>query len=343
LKKIKASILGATGYTGGELLKILLRHPRVEIKHVTSGSSAGKKVEEIHPSLKGLCSLVLEKPNVKKIAAGSDVAFLALPGGQSPKIAASLTAKGCRVIDLSPDFRLDLHTYHKFYQPRHAAPHLLKEAIYGLPELFPFFKAKIFHCKIVANPGCYATAAILALAPLVKGGLIHTDSIIVDAKSGISGAGKKLEPMYNFSEANENMTPYAVAHHRHMPEMEAILTGISRRETFVTFVPQLAPMTRGILAISYAKLKKPVGLDDVKRCFARFYEGKPFIRLLEDGVMPQTKAVLHTNFCDIGIAWDKRTMTVIVASAIDNLVKGASGQAVQNMNLMFGFKETEGL
>jgi N-acetyl-gamma-glutamyl-phosphate reductase len=343
LKKIKASILGAAGYTGGELLKILLRHPHAEIAHVTSQSSAGRKIEDVHPSLRGLCPLTLEKPdrpNYKKIASDSEIVFLALPVGEASLVAANFVAKGRKVIDLSADFRLDKKTYHKFYLHKHGAPDLLKKAVYGLPELF---RENIHEFDIVANPGCYATAAILALAPLVKYRLVETDSIIVDAKSGVSGAGKKLELAYSFSEANENMTPYAVVHHRHTPEMEGVLSKLSNDEVTVTFVPQLAPMTRGILAICYAKAKKDVDIKRTHQRFVEFFKNEPFIRVLESGFMPQTKSVLQTNFCDIGVAFDSRTDLVIIASALDNLVKGASGQAVQNMNLLFGFEETEGL
>ena len=341
---INASILGATGYTGAELLSILLSHPHVQIRHATSESSAGKRVDEVHPALKGRCSLVLEKPRLDGISSDSDVAFLALPAGQASRSAAALTRRGCRIIDLSADFRLkNARTYSAVYRIKHRSPGLLKKAVYGLPELFPILKSEILEARIVANPGCYATAALLGLAPLVKHKLIGSDSVIVDAKSGVSGAGKKMELSYHFSEANENMAPYAVMHHRQAPEMELILSELSGKKVLVIFAPQLAPMTRGILAMSYAKLKKGVGFREAKVRFARFYQGKPFVRLLEDGRMPQTKAVLHTNFCDIGMAFDPRTKTIVVASAIDNLVKGASGQAVQNMNLMFGFAETEAL
>jgi N-acetyl-gamma-glutamyl-phosphate reductase len=343
LKKIKASILGATGYAGGELLKILLRHPHAKIMHVTSESSAGKRVEDIHRGLRGSASfLTLEKPDrstLAKIAGDSDVVFMALPAGQAPKTAEFFVARGLKVIDLSADFRLDKTSYEKFYL-KHGAPHLLGKATYGLPELF---RKDIRKFNIVANPGCYATAAILALAPLIKNKLVETDSIIVDAKSGVSGAGKKLESMYSYSEANENMTPYAVASHRHTPEMESTLSKLSSDNVTITFVPQLAPMTRGILAIVYAKATKNIDLKKTFQKIKDFYKKEPFIRVLENGLMPQTKAVLHSNFCDIGVAFDPRTDLIIVASAIDNLVKGASGQAVQNMNLLFGLDETAGL
>ena len=344
MKKIKVSILGATGYTGGELLKILLHHPQTEVVHATSESSPGKRIEDIHPSLRNLYpELILKKltrATLQKIALESEVVFMALPAGEAAKLAEFFVSRGRRVIDLSADFRLDKKDYEKFYLHKHGAPQLLKKAVYGLPELF---RETIHDFRIVANPGCYATAAILALAPLVKNRLIETDSIIVDAKSGVSGAGKKLEPMYAFSEANENMMPYAVAHHRHTPEMEEVLSGLSKDEVTVTFVPQLAPMTRGILAVAYAKAARNV---DAKRTHQRvmdFYENEPFVRVLENGFMPQTKAVLNTNFCDIGVAFDARTDLIIVASALDNLVKGAAGQAVQNMNLLFGLDETTGL
>jgi N-acetyl-gamma-glutamyl-phosphate reductase len=338
---INVSVVGATGYTGAELLKILRGHRHVRVRHVTSVSSAGKRLDDVLPQFRNVYGLTLEKPDMARIAADSDVAFFALPHGVGAKAIAAFAKRGKKAVDVSADFRLkDAKLYEKWYKVRHPAPALLKTAVYGLPE---FFRSQVRGASIVANPGCYATASALALAPLLKHRLVKPETLIVDAKSGVSGAGKKLDAMYLFSEADENFQAYAVAHHRHMPEAEQTLSRIAGKAVKFTFVPHLVPMDRGILANAYAQLRPGVKPAAVRAAFEADYGRERFVRLLPEGKWPQTKSVTGTNFCDINFKVDERTGRVIVLAALDNLVKGAAGQAVQNMNLMFGLEETEGL
>jgi N-acetyl-gamma-glutamyl-phosphate reductase len=339
---INVSIVGATGYTGGELLRWLKRHPKARVTHVTSGSSAGKKLEDVHPSLRGTYDLTLEDFHAQRLARDCDVAFFALPHGAAGRsVAEFLDAGGPKAIDLSADFRLkDVKTYAEWYKTEHASSRWLRDAVYGLPELH---RKSIRPARLVANPGCYATASILALTPLLKAGLVKTASIVVDAKSGVSGAGRKMEPLYHFSEASENLQAYAVAAHRHTPEIEQEVSREAKTKVVLTFVPHLVPMNRGILVAAYMEPKKALTPARAREVIARTYHDEPFIRLLPEGVWPQTRAASHTNYCDINATVDRRTGRVIVMAALDNLVKGASGQAIQNMNLLFGFRETEGL
>jgi N-acetyl-gamma-glutamyl-phosphate reductase len=338
---IKVSIIGATGYTGGELLKILRNHPEARVTHVTSESSPGKRLEEAHPQLRKDYDLTLEAFDPQRLAKDTDLAFFALPHGVGSKAIAQFLATGRKVVDLSADFRLrDLKTYESWYKVKHASPKLLKEAVYGLPELF---RDRIPGARLIANPGCYATTTILALAPLLKHNVIDPSSIVVDAKSGVSGAGKKLDPMYHFPECAENFQAYAVAKHRHVPEIEQALKDASGRAAPLTFVPHLVPMTRGILANAYARLKRKMSSAQVRALFEKEYGGERFIRLLPEGRWPRTQDVSYGNYVDINATVDERNGRVIVMAALDNLVKGASGQAVQNMNLMSGFDEAAGL
>jgi N-acetyl-gamma-glutamyl-phosphate reductase len=338
---INISIVGATGYTGEELIKILLRHPRVRLAHVTSEGSAGQKVSDVHPEFRGRCDWVLEKYDAARLAKDSDVGFFALPHGAAAKAVADFRKRGKKAVDLSADFRLeDEDVYRKWYKTEHAAPALLKKAVYGLPELF---RDEIRGAELVANPGCYATTCILALAPLLRAGAVRPDSIVVDAKSGVTGAGKKPAAMYHYPEVSENFQAYAVAEHRHMPEVEQILSRASGKKVRMTFVPHLLPMNRGILASAYGTLAKKLDTAGARKIFQRAYEGERFVRLLPEGVWPQTRAVARTNFCDVNVKVDERNGRVVVLAALDNLVKGAAGQAVQNMNLLFGFEESEGL
>jgi N-acetyl-gamma-glutamyl-phosphate reductase len=279
--------------------------------------------------------------DLKRIAAESDVVFLCFPAGVGIAPAAALQKAGVKVIDLSADFRLpSAKMYEAHYHGKHGAPHLLRKAVYGLPELF---RDEIANASLIANPGCYATAAALSAAPLLKPAVIDPDSLIVDAKSGVSGAGKKVAASYMYSEVNENLHAYNVAVHRHQPEIETVLKKSSSVGVRLTFTPHLIPMTRGILSVLYATLKKPMKTGALRELFARHYANEPFVRVLPEGELPQTKNVTHTNYCDIGITQDARMRRAIVVAAIDNLVKGASGQAVQNMNLCFNRPETEGL
>jgi N-acetyl-gamma-glutamyl-phosphate reductase len=337
----RIAVVGATGYTGAELLKWLLRHPRVRVNHVTSVSSAGKPLSDVLPFFRNKYDLLLEKPDPKRLAADTDLAFFALPHGEGARAIAAYLRGGGKAIDVSADFRLKkVKEYETWYKTRHPAPELLKEAVYGLPELF---RARIRSTRIVANPGCYATTSILALAPLLRSRLVRPDSIVVDAKSGVSGAGKKLALMYHYSEVTENFQAYAVANHRHVPEIEQALASVTGRSVRLTFVPHLVPMDRGILVAAYATLNRRASLSRLRSLYQETYGGEPFLRILPEGEWPQTKNVVHTNFCDINVQLDGRTGRVVVLAALDNLVKGAAGQAIQNMNLLFGWKETEGL
>lgn len=338
---IHVSILGATGYSGGELLRLLISHPNVKIQHVTSTSAVGQDVGAVHPFLRKRLSLQFEKPNVGTLSADSDVVFSCYPHGAGLKSTASFIKKGIKVIDLSADFRLpQAKMYQSWYKTKHTAPQLLSKAVYGLPELF---RDDIRQAQLIANPGCYTTAAILSAAPLVQNRIIDARSIIVDAKSGVTGAGKKLAPQYLFNEVDANFQAYGVASHRHQPEMESVLSRVSKRSVQITFTPHLVPMKRGIFSVLYASLTKRIHIKDVRSLFIRAYETEPFVRILPESVLPQTKNVNHTNYCDIGIAQDPRSKRVIILAALDNLVKGAAGQAVQNMNIMFDRAEIEGL
>lgn len=341
---IRASILGATGYSGGELIRLLLNHPNVQLKYLTSESSAGKPVSAVHPELRNRLSTRLTKPNVDQIAKDSDVVFSCFPAGAGIRLNARFLRAGLKVIDLSADFRLpNAGLYKSWYKLAHAAPHLLKTAVYGLPELF---REKIAAASLIANPGCYATAALLSAAPLVKPLLVDPHSLIVDAKSGVSGAGKKILFQYMYCEVDGNLQAYNVASHRHQPEMESILArqmSGGRNSVRLTFTPHLTPMPRGILSVLYATLKLAKPTREIRAHFERFYKNEPFVRILPEGELPQTKNVANSNYCDIGITQDARSRRVIVIAAIDNLGKGAAGQAVQNMNLCFHRPETEGL
>lgn len=339
---IRVTILGATGYSGGELLRILLNHPSAKIQHLTSESSAGEPVNSIHPDLRGRLTRSFESLDAARFAADSDVVFSCYPAYIGIKPNAQFVKAGVKVIDLSGDFRLPTaKLYQTWYRKPHRAPHLLKSAVYGLPELF---RQDIVRASLVANPGCYATAAALSMAPLLKpGACVDAKSLIVDAKSGVSGAGKKLEAQYLYSEVDENLKAYSPASHRHQPEMEIALSRVATSPVRVTFTPHLIPMKRGILSVLYATLKKPMKTEDVRALFVKAYEKEPFVRVLPTGELPQTQHVVHTNYCDIGITQDLRARRLIVIAAIDNLVKGAAGQAVQNMNICFHRPETEGL
>ena len=338
---IRATILGATGYSGAELIRLLLNHPGVTLQRLTSESSPGRPVESVHPQFRGRVNLAFEKLNVTNVLRDTDVVFSCYPAGAGIRPNAAFVRAGLRVIDLSADFRLpSAALYRAWYKSAHGAPALLKKAVYGLPELF---RKKIGGATLIANPGCYATAAALSAAPLMKPLIVEPRSLVVDAKSGVSGAGKKVAADYLFTEVNENLKAYHVAAHRHQPEIETVLKAFSGTSPVLTFSPHLIPMNRGILSVLYATLKKPMSTRDLRLLFARFYEGEPFVRILPDGELPQTKNVVNTNACDIGIAQDRRTRRAIVVAALDNLVKGASGQAVQNMNLCFNRPETEGL
>ncbi len=338
--KIKVAIIGATGYTGRELIKILLNHPNIQITNLVSRSFPGVEISKIHKELVGRFDKRCEALNIGKITKNADIAFLALPHGLSQDLVPGFLKRGCRIIDLSADFRLkDKSLYNKWYNLKHKYPNLLKKALYGLPEIYnKRERDRIFPQKeLIANPGCYATSMILALAPISLAKWIHGE-VYIDAKSGVSGAGRKLELPYHFPECNENLTPYKVASHRHTPEVEEVLKEIS-----IVFVPHLVPINRGILSTAYIKLKKSATIKKVYNLYKDYYKESFFVRIMKPGEFPQIKNVFNTNYCDIGFALTGKMDTLIVISAIDNLIKGASGQAVQNMNLMLGFDERTAL
>lgn len=338
---IKASIIGATGYTGAELVRILGRHPQVELVALTSQSYVGQSFVDIYPSLHRFTNLVCAEQDLPRIVADSDVIFIALPHGLAMDAALEGINQGKKVIDLGADFRLDdAVEYEQWYKVSHTAQQLIYEAVYGLPEIN---REKIKQASLIGNPGCYPTSIILGLAPLLAKGLIDPDSIISDSKSGVSGAGRTLSLGSHYAEVNENIKAYNIGKHRHLPEIEQELGKIANRKMTISFTPHLTPMTRGILSTIYAKLAVEINQEELQAVYRDYYENEYFVRLLSGDNLPQTKWVAGSNFCDIAVTKDNRTNRVVVTSAIDNLVKGASGQAVQNMNIMFGLPENSGL
>ena len=342
---INVGIIGATGHTGEMLIELLLKHPNVKITHLYnsgSGGVSGKQViSDVFPKFKKRLDLVCKKPDLAEIKKDCDLIFLALPHTVSMNFVPKLLSLGKKVIDLSADYRIkNPKIFEKFYKANHNDKANLKEAVYGLPELN---RAKIKAAKLVANPGCYPTAAILALAPLVAVNLADTDSIIIDAKSGVSGAGKKLEKEFLFSEIQEDFRAYKVNIHQHAPEINQLLSKISGKKVNVVFVPHLLPIERGILCTIYLKKSSDAKLKvkNLVELYKKFYKNEPFVRIKPDGVFPRIKDVAKTNFCDIGLK--DFGSTIIIISVIDNLLKGASSQAVQNMNIMYKLPETTGL
>jgi N-acetyl-gamma-glutamyl-phosphate reductase len=338
---LKVAIVGASGYTGVELLRILHCHPEAAVTCVTSERSAGKRISDIYPGLRGRCDLLLENLEPVRVAGKADFIFTALPHKAAMEVVPTFLEMGKQVVDLSADYRLrDHREYEKWYEP-HLSPALLKKAIYGLPELK---RARIAGAELVANPGCYPTSVILGVAPLLKKKLIDPASIIADSKSGVTGAGRSAKVDTLYCEVNEGFKAYGVGgSHRHIPEIEQELSHLAGEKLTITFTPHLVPMDRGILSTIYSVPVQSVTTSDLLRLYNDFYKGEPFVRVLPEGSFPSTAFVRGSNFCDIGLTVDSRTGRVIVVSAIDNLVKGASGQAVQNMNIMCGFPETMGL
>ncbi len=337
---VRVAIVGATGYTGLELLRLLSGHPEVAVTLVTSRREAGKRLDQIFPFLERYGSLPLVPPDPKEIAQAAEVAFLCVPHGAAAQLAQELLAHGIRVIDLSADFRLkNPRIYETWYAP-HPAPELLTEAVYGLPEVYA---SQIVKARLVANPGCYPTASILPLIPLLKAQLLEPEGLIIDAKSGVSGAGRSAKLPLIFCEVNEGFRAYNVACHRHTPEIEQELSFAAGKALTVNFTTHLVPMSRGILSTIYAQPKEGVSEKDLRDALESFYAQKPFVRVLPPGELPNTAHVKGTNRCDLGLVFDQRTGRVILLSAIDNLVKGASGQAIQNLNLLVGLPEDLGL
>jgi len=336
---IKVSIIGASGYGGGELARLLLGHPEVELVHLTAESKAGEAMADLYPNLRGFTSSITEAADAAQIAKDSDMVFLALPTGKAMQLAPAIVPHA-RLIDLGADFRFkDPQVYEQWYKSPHASPELLADAAYGLTE---FKRGEVRRAQIVGNPGCYPTAALLATLPLLQSGKVRTNGVIVDAKSGVSGAGRGLSMGTHFSEVNENVKPYNVAGHRHTPEIEQEMSALLGRDMPVTFTPHLVPMTRGILVTAYLSVAGSVTTEEATSILSEAYTGEPFVRVLAD-VLPQTKATSGSNFCDVAVRVDAHGGTLIAMAALDNLVKGASGQAVQNMNVMMGLPEDLGL
>ncbi|MEW6108349.1 MAG: N-acetyl-gamma-glutamyl-phosphate reductase [Nitrospirota bacterium] len=338
---LKVAICGGSGYTGVELLRILSRHPHIEIASVTSEKSAGKKVAGVFPHLFKCKDITYEPLNKGKLLDKADLFFLALPHGASQEAVNFFFSNGKPVIDLSADYRLaNPVVYEEWYGLPHNYVTTLKKAVYGLPEIY---RDKIKNTDLVANPGCYPTGAILGLMPAIKNRLIDITSIVIDSKSGTSGAGRKADLAVSFCEVNEGFKAYSIGTHRHTPEIEQELSNLADSEIKVNFTPHLLPVDRGILTVVYAKLSKETDTKSVLNQYRKTYKDEPFIRVLDEGMFPNIKNVRGTNYCEIGIKAVHRTGSLIIITAIDNLVKGASGQAVHNMNLMMGFAETSGL
>jgi N-acetyl-gamma-glutamyl-phosphate reductase len=336
---IRASIVGASGYGGGELVRLLLGHPHVTLGHLTADTRAAEPYGEVFPNLVGLVARTTEEADIEAIGADSDVVFFALPNGVPMTLVPRLGPRP-KIIDLGADFRFrDAATYKTWYKADHACPGLLAEAVYGQPELH---RELIRTARIVGNPGCYPTAALIAIAPFVRAGVVDCQGIIVDAKSGVSGAGRGVSLGTHFSEVNENVRPYNVTAHRHTPEIEQEVGWLAGGPVSVTFTPHLIPMTRGILTTVYLRLTRAMTTADAEGILREAYAQEPFVRVLAGG-LPQTKATYGSNYCDVAARVDARTGLLIVMAALDNLVKGAAGQAIQNMNLMCGFGERLGL
>jgi N-acetyl-gamma-glutamyl-phosphate reductase len=337
---IRVGIIGASGYTGAELVRLLCRHPEVELTVATSRQYAGKPLGHVFPSLQGQVDLLCEEPSIDELLFRADLFFTAVPHQTAMAVVPSLLEGGKRVIDLSADFRIrDSAVYEQWYQS-HTATQYLAEAVYGLPELH---REAIAGARLVANPGCYPTSVLLGLAPLLKAGWLDPESLIIDSKSGTSGAGRGAQVGSLFCEVADGFRAYKVGEHRHTPEIEQEIAKLCGRPVTVSFTPHLVPMSRGILSTIYASLVREITQRQAHELFAEYYRQEFFVRVNEPGSYPATQYVRGSNFCDLGCKVDARTGRIVVLAAIDNLVKGAAGQAVQNMNLMCGFQEAEGL
>jgi N-acetyl-gamma-glutamyl-phosphate reductase len=339
LVMIRVGVIGATGYAGAELVRILSGHPDVTLAALTSRQYAGQRFDQVYPSMTGWVDLACDAYDIDSLASKIDVAFMALPHKLPMALVPDLLQRKIKVVDLSADFRFrDVKAYETHYQP-HSAPQLLETAVYGLSEIYD---EKIRTADLVGNPGCYPTSVLLPLTPLIQAGLIETQRLIADAKSGVSGAGRGASLTTHFCQVNESFKAYKVGAHRHTPEMEAILSEQAGRSVNLTFVPHLVPLTRGMETTIYASTRRGAGIREIEECLRDFYKDRPFVRICGQ-TPPDTLHVKGTNCCDIGAVMDARGGQLVLMSAIDNLVKGAAGQAVQNMNIMMGLDETAGL
>ncbi len=337
---IKTAVLGATGYAGIELVRILSGHPEADIRILGSQSFDGQPISEVYKNFAHVLEMNCEKLDPDRVAE-CDVAFTALPHGASKEVIPSLIDKGVKVIDLSGDFRYDdVKVYEKWYNQKHSSPELLSESVYGLPELY---RDKIKGARLIGNPGCYTTCSILGAYPVLKSGLGSSENIIVDAKSGVTGAGRGLALAYQFCECTENTKAYKVATHRHTSEIEQELSKAAGKEVMISFTPHLIPQKRGILSTIYVNLNKKCTTEELTEIYKDFYKDEYFVRVKEAGDLPETKHVAGSNFVDIGVVVDERLNRAVIISALDNIFKGAAGQAVQNMNIMFGLDEKTGI
>ncbi|MCJ7748071.1 MAG: N-acetyl-gamma-glutamyl-phosphate reductase [Desulfobacterales bacterium] len=338
--KTRVGIVGATGYTGVELLRLVVQHPEVEVTVLTSQKYAGVPIDQVFPSLTGRLQIKCEELTIDHISQKTDFIFTAVPHKTAMETVPLFYQKGKRVVDLSADFRIkDPEVYERWYQ-KHTCVDLLSESVYGLPELH---REEIKNAKIVGNPGCYPTGALIGLIPLTKEGMISYENIVIDSKSGVSGAGRDVVLGSLFCEVNEGVKAYKIFNHRHLPEIEQELSQLAQKKIMVTFVPHLIPMDRGILTTIYVNLNKKIKTEDALSIFQEYYRGEPFIRIYPKGKIPNTKDVRGSNYCDIGVIVNESDSRAVIVTAIDNLVKGASGEAVQNMNIMLGYPETMGL
>ena len=340
IKKLNVGVVGATGYTGEELVRILVRHPHVKLNYVSGKEDREAKIQDIFPYLRNKLDLECKAFSPDEAIEKCDLLFLSLPHTVSMQIAPLFVRAKKKIIDISADYRLkDEKIYEKFYKVKHRDLVNLKQAVYGLPEIN---REKIREAVLVANPGCYPTGAILGLLPGVKSDLFNLESIQIDAKSGVTGAGRKADKALNFSEVNESFKAYKLFEHQHVPEIDQELSRAAKSTVSVVFVPHLLPINRGILSTIYVKLKKKMTTKDLIAGYARHYSKEPFVKVYENGALPEIKHVANTNFCDIGLRVNEEKNLAVIITAIDNLVKGAAGQAVQNMNIMCGFHEMEG-
>lgn len=339
---VRVSVIGASGYGGAEAVRLLATHPEVRLAHVTAETQRGKAIADLYPNLRGFVDLETEAADAALIGKDSDVVIVSLPSGASAAFVPELLERGARVIDVGADFRLrDGSLYPIWYKFEHAAPRYLAEAAYGLTE---WHRDEIRGARLVADPGCYPAAALIALAPLVRAGAVAREGIVIDAKSGVSGAGRGgASGGFGYAESNEDVSAYNVPSHNHTAEIEQELSAQAGGEVRVTFVPHLIPMTRGILTTAYARLVRPLDAAQAASLYREAYTEAPFVRLLPEGALPHTKATMGSNYCDVAVRVNPRTGTAIAIAALDNLGKGAAGQAVQNLNVMCGWDETLGL